>query len=429
MNLTATARTFHPALATKTMLALAFFLALTMASQSAFAQTYNVLYNFTGQSDGGNPTAGVTLDHAGNLYGTTSAGGSANCSGYGFTGCGTVFKLSHRGGGWTLGLLHKFTSIPDGANPEARVIFGPNGALFGTTSYGGTGEGPGYGTVFQLQPPANFCPTPSCPWLETQLYSFQNINGPTNPGAGHLVFDSQGNVYGTTPEGDCCFCGQGECGGVFELSPNGGGGWDLSASVFQGGVSRSPIAGLVLSDSGLFYGTTSELPGGLFFADGGLAHRVHVLHFLVSSPAIGGLILDSAGDLFGTTSQGGTGGGGTVFEYSLNLTTLYNFAGPNQPGSGPTATLLMDASGNLYGITQIDGAYQQGSVFKLSESNGVWTLTTLHDFTGGADGGQPFGQLTMDASGNLYGTTSVGGNTVGSCYQNLGCGVVFEITP
>ena len=96
---------------------------------------------------------------------------------------------------------------------------------------------------------------------------------------------------------------------------------------------------------------------------------------------------------------------------------------------GPTATLLMDASGNLYGITQIDGAYQQGSVFKLSESNGVWTLTTLHDFTGGADGGQPFGQLTMDAGGNIYGTTQAGGNSVGSCYQNLGCGVVFEITP
>jgi len=68
-------------------------------------------------------------------------------------------------------------------------------------------------------------------------------------------------------------------------------------------------------------------------------------------------------------------------------------------------------------------------VFKLSQSNGVWSLTTLHDFTGGADGGQPDGQLTMDTSGNLYGTAEVGGNSVGNCYQNLGCGVVFEITP
>jgi uncharacterized repeat protein (TIGR03803 family) len=89
----------------------------------------------------------------------------------------------------------------------------------------------------------------------------------------------------------------------------------------------------------------------------------------------------------------------------------------------------MDASGNLYGTTQIDGAHQLGSVFKLSQSNGVWTLTTLHDITGDADGGQPFGQLTMDTSGNIYGTTQASGNSVGNCYQNLGCGVVFEITP
>jgi uncharacterized repeat protein (TIGR03803 family) len=152
--------------------------------------------------------------------------------------------------------------------------------------------------------------------------------------------------------------------------------------------------------------------------------------FTEQSAAFGGLLL-LGNELIGTTSQGGTGGGGTVFKYSLagsSLTTLYNFTGPNQFGAGPTATLLMDATGNLYGTTQIDGAHQQGSVFKLSESNGVWTLTTLHDFTGGSDGGLPFGQLTMDGSGNIYGTAQAGGNSVGNCYLNLGCGVVFEIT-
>ena len=121
-----------------------------------------------------------------------------------------------------------------------------------------------------------------------------------------------------------------------------------------------------------------------------------------------------------------------VFKYVVSdstLTILYNFVGTGEFEEGPTATLLMDAAGNLYGITHLDGAHRQGSVFKLSQSNGLWTLTTLHDFTGGADGGQPFGQLTMDASGNIYGTTQVGGSSVGNCYQGLGCGVVFEITP
>jgi uncharacterized repeat protein (TIGR03803 family) len=89
----------------------------------------------------------------------------------------------------------------------------------------------------------------------------------------------------------------------------------------------------------------------------------------------------------------------------------------------------MDASGNLYGTTHIDGANQQGSVFKLSQSNGVWTMTTLHDFTGAPDGGKPFGQLVMDSAGNLYGTTEYGGSSVGDCFQGLGCGVIFEITP
>ena len=421
MNLTATAHNRRPALATKTILALAFVLALTMASQSAFAQTYNVLYNFTGQKDGAYPEAGVTLDKAGNLYGTTYAGGSlANCIYYGFDGCGTVYKLSHKGSGWTFANLYTFVG-QDGANPLARVVFGPNGALYGTTNVGG-----GYraGAVFQLQPPANVCPTVSCPWLETVLYSFQGQYYESNPGGGDLIFDPQGDIWGTAGGGNGFLCDDGACGGVFELTPSGGG-WNGKELNPFSGISRNPYAGLVRDNDGSFYGVTPTEPGGLYTLDGTF------YYFSGEVDALGGLLLVGT-NLIGTTSQGGTGGGGTVFEYSApngTFTTLYSFTGPNQPGAGPTATLLMDAAGNLYGTTNLEGAHQQGSVFKLSQSNGVWSLTTLHDFTGGADGGQPFGQLTMDASGNIYGTTTVGGNTVGSCYQNLGCGVIFEITP
>ncbi|MGA2369440.1 MAG: choice-of-anchor tandem repeat GloVer-containing protein [Candidatus Korobacteraceae bacterium] len=426
MQHTANPQNFRPAPATKTILAaLTLALALTMATPAASAQTYSVLYNFTGQSDGGNPEAGVTFDEAGNLYGTTYQGGSTNCSMYHHIGCGTVFKLSHRGAGWTFGLLHEFNGSPDGANPEARVVFGPNGALFGTTSEGGIG----LGTVFQLQPPATFCPTPSCPWTETQLYSFDSEYGPANPGGGDLIFDPQGNMWGTTAGGGGYLCDDGSCGGVFELSRSGGGWNEHGFNPFEG-ISRNPYAGLVTDNAGNFYGTTSAGPGGLYSITSSGSGGTFLL-FSQQSSALGGLFL-SGSDLIGTTSQGGTSKGGTVFEYSLtgsSLTTLYNFAGPYQSGAGPTATLLMDASGNLYGTTQIDGADLHGSVFKLSQSNGVWTLTTLHDFTGGADGGLPFGQLTMDASGNIYGTTQAGGNSVGNCYQNLGCGVIFEITP
>jgi uncharacterized repeat protein (TIGR03803 family) len=102
---------------------------------------------------------------------------------------------------------------------------------------------------------------------------------------------------------------------------------------------------------------------------------------------------------------------------------LYNLSG----NEGPVAGLSMDTGGNLYGTTYKDGADNAGMVFKLTNSNGVWTLHDLHDFTGGSDGGNPFSSVTIDASGKLYGTALVGGNTK-DC-NDVGCGVVWEITP
>ncbi len=126
-------------------------------------------------------------------------------------------------------------------------------------------------------------------------------------------------------------------------------------------------------------------------------------------------------------------GGGTVFEFTPSggggtYTTLYSFAGTGLY-NGPRADLTMDAVGNLYGTTYGDGTHGFGNVFKLTHSNGSWTYTSLHDFTGGNDGAYPVSSVAVDAAGNLYGTASAGGSSVGQCNQRLGCGVVWEITP
>jgi uncharacterized repeat protein (TIGR03803 family) len=138
----------------------------------AQAQQFSVLTSFVG-TDGSGPAGTLTLDSAGNLYGTTFYGGSNNC-GYG---CGTVFKLTHHSSQWTVATLYEFRGGTDGRHPYGGVTFGPDGALYGSTFEGGSGpclnDGPtGCGTVFKLMPPATFCRSISCPWTKTTIYYF-----------------------------------------------------------------------------------------------------------------------------------------------------------------------------------------------------------------------------------------------------------------
>ena len=140
------------------VLALA-FATMSIVIPSAQAQTFTVLHTFTGGQDGATPKAGVTMDRAGNLYGTTYTGGG---------GYGTVYRLKRSGSNWLFGPLYSFSGGGDGANPSARVIFGSDGALYGTTEFGGTA-----GTVFKLQPAASACKTPLCLWTETVLHNFE----------------------------------------------------------------------------------------------------------------------------------------------------------------------------------------------------------------------------------------------------------------
>ena len=177
---------FRLAIAAATLIALA-----ALSIPLAQAQTLTVLHTFSGQGDGAEPAVGLTMDAAGNLYGTTSGGGPG--------GFGTVFKMTRRSSGWEFTTLYAFRGGADGATPETRVIFGPDGALYGTTNEGGQpgcgGDNLGCGVVFNLRPPASACKAAVCYWTENAIYTF-DANLYTGFPAGDIAFDSQGNLYG-----------------------------------------------------------------------------------------------------------------------------------------------------------------------------------------------------------------------------------------
>ena len=408
--------------------------ALLIASP-AHAQTYSVIHAFTSAPDGAEPFAGLSMDRAGNLYGTTSIGGyigTAICS----YGCGTVFKLSHTDAGWTNTILYAFKQPPsDGVIPAARVIFGPDGALYGTTYEGGA-----YftGTVFRLAPPSHPCTGTSCPWTET-IYNFPADYTSGYGSDAEVAFDRNGNLFGTTYLGGAGSCDQipEGCGVVFEIAAPVLQ-WQQSVVYdFTQQTGFNPNSGVLINDDGTIYGAAAG--GGT--VDRGVVYKLSssggswtqsVLYSFTGqsdgSRPDGGLIQDAQGNLYGTTALDGSGGGGTVFELSPSgggwtFNLLYSFTGT----LGPIAALSMDADGNLYGTTERDGAYGFGNVFKLTKSNGSWTYTSLYDFTGGTDGANPETNVLVDSAGNLYGTATYMGPPSRLCPD--GCGVVWEITP
>jgi uncharacterized repeat protein (TIGR03803 family) len=398
-------------------------------SMCADAQTFTVIHSFTGGNDGGNPTAGVTLDGGGNLYGTTSVGGAGAC--------GTVFKLQHRNSVWVLSNLYSFHGS-DGCSPTTKVVWGPNSAAYSTTLYGGTLN---MGTVFELRPSTNVCTAVSCPWNETILYSFVGTPNAEYPGGDPVAFDSSGNLFGATWSGGGTMCNDSTCGTVYELSPSQGGWSETLAWSFPTNGVGLPN-GVIVGTDGNLYGTTylgGSIGVGTIFElsrNNGWAFTNH--YSFDGNPGGGspyaGLIADSAGTFYGGASWGGANQAGTVYSLSSagSFSTLATFTNPGSSGifigPGPAAKLMMDSAGNLYGTTYSDGAYGYGSVFKLTRSGNSYTLTTLHDFTGGSDGAYPISDVVMDASGNLYGT-STGALNSGSCHNGVACGVVWEITP
>lgn len=388
----------------------------------ARAQSLTVIHNFTGGSDGAYPSTGLTIDSAGHLYGTAFSGGANHY--------GTVFFLTASGSGWNFATLHSFAAGSDGAGPMSRPLLRPDGSLYGSTSAGGTGTcftSNGYhgcGIIYKISPPRGPI---GLTWSMAVLYRFNGTDG-SYP-QGDLTFDSSGYIYGTAVNG-----GSYSWGLIYSLVPSNGA-WteDILYQARNDGDGQFPMGGVTFDNSGDLYGIMAG--GGRFnhgtvyqlarAGSGWQESTVHTFTFQGNDGAQpnGGLIKDAAGNLYGTTIHL-PGSGGSAFELTpsggtWNDDMLSGFQGGI--GLGPYDKLLMDSAGDLYGTTFADGAYGMGSVFKLTRTSGGWSYRSLHDFTGGRDGGNPMSALVMDASGNLYGTASDGGQ--------YGRGVVFKIVP
>jgi uncharacterized repeat protein (TIGR03803 family) len=380
----------------KRLRAVTIALALAIVLVSAVtiqAQTYKVLYNFTGGADGGYPFANLIQDSKGNLYSTTY---SAGTSGY-----GTVFKLTKTG---KETVLYSFTGGSDGGYPYSGLVRGPTGILYGTTSYSSSYDG----TVYSLAPKTG---------KETVLYSFTGGTDGGYPYAG-LVQDSKGNLYGTTDYG-----GASDYGTVFEVAPKTRTETVLHSFGFSDGA--YPMAGLVRDSKGNLYGV-NEIGGtydaGTVFMVDSTGTETVLYNFTGGDdgayPIYGYLARDSAGNLYGTTWNGGASYAGTVFKVTPagKETVLYSFGGGTD-GGYPMAGLVRDSKGNLYGTTGSGGASGNGTVFKVGK-NGQETVLHSFDYS---DGAFPYSGLLRDGKGTLYGTAYYGGTH--------GYGVVFEVTP
>ena len=354
--------------------------------------TEKILHSFPAfDGDGLYPIASLTSDASGNLYSTTRDGGA--------TGAGTVFELSHNlDGSWSETILHSFTSYsPDGSSPAAGVTFDSAGNIYGTTAAGGEGvcygtEGYttyGCGTLFQLSPNGHGG------WVERILFNF-SISAGAWPSS-DLTWDAAGNLYGTTGYGGSGYCAGGTgCGTVFEFHPTTGGGWVEKVlysfaydSTITGAANAAvPQGGIVFDAAGNIYGTLYW--GGAYY-DG---HRTGVVYELISN------------------------GHGKWKER-----ILHSFDGGN--GTTPYGNLIFDAAGNLYGTTAGSYSYN-GTVYKLSPTvDGRWKSSVLHAFSqcciDSSDRTGIVSGLMMDSAGSLFGTAKIGGS------NNLG--MVFEIKP
>ncbi|HEY1882201.1 MAG TPA: choice-of-anchor tandem repeat GloVer-containing protein [Candidatus Cybelea sp.] len=411
-------------------------------SRSHYAET--VLFNFRG-STGANPETGLVLDENGALYGTTSGGGHADGnvfkltpagSGYtesflyGFRGSrgagptgvilgkdgalygttvgggryneGTAFKLTPSSSGYTVSVMHSFCArrkCADGAAPSGGLVFGKDGALYGTTGIGGNAclsEG-GCGTVFKLTPSGSG-------YTEKVLYTFcQSTCAFSNP-TSSLVFGADGALYGSTDD-DCQLMGR--CGTVYKLTPSGSGYSASALYTFECGT-NAPINHRVKGPS--------EKPS----RDNSGAECVGAF------PS--GVILDKTGALYGTTFEGGQyarryqPGPGTVFKLTpsgsgYTQSFLHSFTG-GKDGGTPEGGVILGKGGVLYGTTGGGGkacggvpGCHDGTVFELTPSGSGYAERIIHQFDG-RNGANPAAGLISDTTGALYSTTLDGGPIV-----------------
>jgi uncharacterized repeat protein (TIGR03803 family) len=325
---------------------------------------HTVLYSFTGGADGGQPYKGVTLDSAGNLYGTAVVGGKGGaCE----SGCGVVYKLGKSGTKWTQSVLYSFTGGTDGYGPGSGLTFDKQGNLYGMTPVGGAN---GWGVIFELKPGQ------SSQWTFTVIHPFTGGNDGGSGSAGRFIFDSSGNFYGVATAG-----GAHQSGTAYELSPTQTGSWKFTTLyTFKG-----------QPDAGFPYG---------------------------------GLAFDKAGNLYGTTYYDGANDVGSVYKLTHNgnawsETVLYSFKGGSD-GNGSIGNVNFDAAGNLYGTTSEGGARCScGTIFKLTPgAGGKWTESVPYKFTDTPDAGYAYNGMVAGSAGTFYGATVHGGaNNDGAIYK------------
>jgi uncharacterized repeat protein (TIGR03803 family) len=388
-------------------------LTLTPVAQG---QTYQILHGFNSNTgDGWFPSGVLVMDIHGTIYGTAARGGLPSCRAQG---CGVVFQLApNPDGTWTETFIHEFTGT-DGDFPAGPLIFDSRGNLYGTAAGLGTF---GFGTIFELTPDGHGS------WSERILHQFTGgADGAGNPGAG-LVFDRAGNLYGDSSE-----YGAHNKGNVYSMSG------PLKSSqiilhAFTGGSDgANPSVDLTTDASGNLYGMTIGGGNGygLVFemsrgSSGWMESPLYTFTYHDGITPGTGLTFDSAGNLYASTPTAGDHGQGAVFRLTHHAdgtwspTILYSF-NLHPDGSFPYGPLTFDRFGNLYGTTANGGPSNAGTVFELLPSGGGhWTERILHSFNG-SDGSMPLEGVILDSAGNLYGTTQDGGP--------WGGGVVFKIT-
>jgi uncharacterized repeat protein (TIGR03803 family) len=354
--------TKRTALFARTSVALLTLVLLHLTSARA-ASSEKPIHSFPVNSG---PIGGLVADSAGNLYGTTSQGGKYLR--------GSVFELIAPAKGsshWKEITLYSFTETGgDGGEPGAGslVFDAKQKNLYGTTELGGSNN---LGTVFRLSLLSNG------KWRERVIANFSRADG-FAPGTS-VIMDAKGKLYGATSGG-----GAYEGGTVFQLVPAAGGTWTFNLLyAFTGGKDGAYPGWLTLIGKNLYGGATFSTNGA-------------------------GLIFELTPSTSGPWTE----------------TTLYDFSGGSD-GSGPKGPLVMDKSGNFYGATILGGASNDGTVFKLAHSGSTWTESVLYSFTGGSDGSRPEMGPIFDSAGNLYGTTAYGGE--GGCSEGGGCGAVYKL--
>ena len=395
-------------------------LMLLNASSALGGATEKAILRFN-KTNGLQPQNGLIADSQGNLYGVTTSGGISSCIPQG---CGVVFKLSPGlNNTWTEKMLYQFKGgTADTDIPTTDLIFDAKGNLFGATWQDLSGH---LGAVYELSPGIGGT------WTEKTIYRFTSSG--YDPGT-HLTFDSQGNLYGTLGQ---VFGASG--GGVFQLSPQSDGAWKESIlHTFSGnGDGQYALGGVVLDSKGNLYGVAQE--GGAFSrgivyelspnGSGGWVETIlySFMEQVDGAYPIAPLTIDAKGNLYGTTLSGGANNFPVVFELSQSggkwsETVLYTF---DKYGYSPS-NVVFDAKGNLYGTTVNGGAGCNnpgcGIVFTLTrQSTPPWKETVLHNFESNLDGSEPLAGVLLN-NGHLYGTTEYGGG-------RYGYGTVFEIQP